>query len=164
MESPLINRGTGAGGKNTNVNGLSFESTTDMTHEIPISSSLIDCSKRKLFQLIGYDKNVSKMHGCKQPDECYVDKTKNLLFIIEKKFQQCSGSVCEKLQTVHAKLWNYQRLFPIYKIIYIYVLSDWFKENCKEELDYLKFMQIPVFWGSSHEYKPLLFNFMQNYQ
>ena len=39
--------------------------------------------------------------------------------IIEKKFQQCSGSVCEKIQTPDFKLWQYQRIFPNYKIHYV---------------------------------------------
>ena len=50
---------------------------------------------------------MEKAHGCKNPDECYIDKESKNMFIIEKKFQQCSGSVCEKIQTPHFKKWQY---------------------------------------------------------
>ena len=85
-------------------------------------------------------------------------------FIIEKKFQQCSGSVCEKIQTPDFKLWQYSRTFPDYTIIYIYCLSDWFKKNCKAELEYLDFKNIPYFWGISETYKDDIINFILNYK
>ena len=30
----------------------------------------------------------TKAHGCKNPDECYIDEERKIMFIIEKKFQQ----------------------------------------------------------------------------
>ena len=39
---------------------------------------------------------ILKKLGCKEPDECYIDNANKTMFIIEKKFQQVSGSVCEK--------------------------------------------------------------------
>jgi hypothetical protein len=99
------------------------------------------------------DTSVNKAHGCKNPDECYIDKTGKKIIIIEKKFQQVGGSVCEKIQTPDFKLWQYQRTFPNYKIIYIYCLSSWFKTNCEAELEYLNYKNIPVFWGNSETYK-----------
>ena len=42
------------------------------------------------------DANITKAHGCKNPDECYIDHENKVIFIIEKKFQQVPGSVCEK--------------------------------------------------------------------
>lgn len=42
------------------------------------------------------NKSIPIAHGCKQPDECYINEKTKTIFIIEKKFQQISGSVCEK--------------------------------------------------------------------
>ena len=61
------------------------------------------------------------------------------MFIIEKKFQQTSGSVDEKIQTGYFKKMHYEELFTHFKIYYIYCLSDWFKkEEYKSTINYLK--------------------------
>ena len=109
------------------------------------------------------NKKVVKGHGCKNPDECYIDEESNTIFIFEKKFQQVSGSVCEKIQTSDFKIWQYNRTFPEYQIVYLYCLSDWFKKNCKAELEYLKFKKVPVFWGNDKNYKSKVIHFMINY-
>ena len=83
------------------------------------------------------DDSVEDMNGCKEPDEAYICMKLKLIFIIEKKFQQCSGSACEKLQTGGLKQYHYSRKFPEFKVIYIFCLSDWFKEHCKQELNYI---------------------------
>lgn len=52
--------------------------------------------------------NIDKndiVHGCKQPDECLIDENNKILFILEKKFQNNNGSVCEKIQKVYCKIW-----------------------------------------------------------
>ena len=85
------------------------------------------------------------------------------MFIVEKKFQQCSGSVCEKIQTPDFKIWQYSRTFPEFRIVYIYCLSEWFKENCPAELEYLEYKKIPVFWGNSPTYKKDIINYMLTY-
>ena len=40
-------------------------------------------------------------HGCKHPDDCFIRKKTNDIFIIEAKTQDGGGSVCEKLQTAN---------------------------------------------------------------
>ena len=180
-ESVIKNKGTGAGGSKTNKNGLSYEEITDLNDKITIvkecktsnkikfydgerifiktkQANLFKCMKDKI------NTNIKKAHGCKNPDECYIDEENKNIFIIEKKFQQCSGSVCEKIQTPDFKLWQYSRTFPDYTIIYIYCLSDWFKKNCKAELEYLDFKNIPYFWGSSETYKDDIIKFIINYK
>lgn len=164
-------KGVGAGGSNTNKNGLPYEELTDLgteyqEHTTNETSSVITFNsypeikliltkQSKMFQCMTHaiDETVIKAHGCKNPDECYIDESKKIIFIIEKKFQQVSGSVCEKIQTPDFKIWQYSRTFPKYKIIYIYCLSSWFEKNCKAELEYLKSKQIQVFWGNSLTYK-----------
>ena len=179
--SNIKNRGTGAGGSNTNKNGLSYEELTELNdrstivkeskfyNEIKFDDNdkcFMKTKQANLFKCMkdDIDPSVEKAHGCKNPDECYIDKKAKNIFIIEKKFQQCSGSVCEKIQTPDFKLWQYSRTFPDYKIIYMYCLSDWFKANCIAELEYLDFKNIRYFWGSSKTYKDDIINFIINYK
>lgn len=178
----IKNKGTGAGGSNTNKNGLSYEGRTDLGDKIDFleknkfsrkvkfdgsEKMFLQTNQANLFRepelKDEIDTNIEKAHGCKNPDECYVDTETKNMFIIEKKFQQCSGSVCEKIQTPDFKIWQYSRTFPNYNIIYIYCLSDWFKKNCVAELEYLDFKKIPYFWGSSETYKDDLIKFILNY-
>lgn len=180
-EIQIINRGTGAGGANTNVNGLSYEDKTDL------SSLYVYCvqdtNENKIIKFTGYECefiNVSKtaLHkymtdigernanlqpasGCKQPDEAYINHDKKTIFIIEKKFQQTSGSVDEKIQTGPFKKYHYGKLFPGYAVHYIYCLSDWFKrEEYASVLEYLTDNGIPIFWGNDANYKSLIVDFI----
>tara|TARA_B100000900_G_scaffold277057_1_gene236903 strand:+ start:272 stop:832 length:561 start_codon:yes stop_codon:yes gene_type:complete len=180
-ELAIKNKGTGAGGSKTNENGLSYEKITDLDDKTTIikenkTSKIIkfngnekSFTKTKQANLFKYmedkmNKDIAKAHGCKKPDECYIDEELKNMFIIEKKFQQDSGSVCEKIQTPHCKLWNYSRTFPDYNIIYVYCLSDWFNKNCIAELEYLDAHDYPYFWGSSETYKDDMINFIINYK
>jgi len=143
----IKNKGTGAGGANTNKNGLSYEEMTNL------ESLYSECNKNKkdksqIIKFNGYENelinaNKSTLHkymknigeknsslksaaGCKEPDEAYIDLQRKIIFIIEKKFQQTPGSVDEKIQTAAFKKYHYTNLFPNFKIHYIYCLSDWF--------------------------------------
>ena len=177
--SKQLTKGHGAGGSNTNKNGLPYEEMTDLKSEYDIQSSdkhsviikffnhekVFKMSKQShLFKAMDkyVDKNTIKAHGCKNPDECYIDEQNMIMFILEKKFQQVGGSVCEKIQTPDFKIWQYSKQFPDFRIIYMYCLSDWFKENCKAELEYLKYKNIPVFWGNDPNYKINIINFITN--
>jgi hypothetical protein len=180
-EDTIKNKGIGAGGSKTNKNGLPYEKLTDLDDRTTIleknkfsnkiifndnKKTFIKTKQANLFKCMKdeMDINIEKGHGCKNPDECYIDKECKNIFIIEKKFQQCSGSVCEKIQTPDFKLWQYSRTFPGYNIIYIYCLSDWFKKNCIAELEYLDFKNICYFWGSCQTYKDDIINFIINYK
>lgn len=183
-ESPIviINKGTGAGGANTNKNGLSYEEKTNL------ETLYSECTenkknKSKIIKFIGYENelinaNKSMLHkymenlgekdtslqsaaGCKEPDEAYIDLARKYIFVIEKKFQQTPGSVDEKIQTAAFKKYHYSNLFPNFKIHYIYCLSDWFKrDEYKSVLEYLSNINIPIFWGNDEEYKKNIINFM----
>lgn len=181
-KTKVKNNGTGAGGKNTNKNGLPYEKLTELNTEynILLSSKLYNKIKFKMnedrifistkqsnfFKYMGkhINKNVKKAHGCKKPDECYIDKDKKIIFIIEKKFQQVSGSVCEKVQTPHMKVWQYNRTFTDWNIVYIYCLSEWFKKNCIAELEYLDEMKFKYFIGSDKDYKKKIIKYILNYK
>lgn len=173
-------RGKGAGGSKTNLNGLAYEKKTEIKEEIKVIKNekyhnkiqigekiLYEINKSNLFNYMEendkINKSINKAHGCKKPDECYVDEKENIIFIIEKKFQQVNGSVCEKIQTPDFKIWQYGRTFPDYKIVYIYCLSKWFRENCKAELEYLEHKEIPVFIGCNKDYKKNIIKFLIDY-
>lgn len=179
--SNIINRGTGAGGSNTNLNGLSYEDMTNLEEyysEISYDKKekiknikfkdyereLIVANKSKLYKVmekIGEKNKLQPAAGCKEPDEAYIDKNRKITFIIEKKFQQTPGSVDEKIQTGHFKKTHYSKQFPNYKINYIYCLSDWFKrDEYTSVLDYLKENDIPIFWGNDKNYKNDIIKFI----
>ena len=180
----IKNKGSGAGGSNTNKNGLNYEQMTDLNTEFKTIQEgrywkIIEFTdesgktkrykracqsnfKKSMMHFNMIDTSVPEGHGCKKPDECYIDYANLAIYIIEKKFQQVNGSVCEKIQTADFKLWQYRRTFPKFKIHYIYCLSDWFKHNCKAELQYLKEKKVPVFWGNDKEYKTKIKKFILN--
>ena len=175
----IINKGTGAGGENTNKNGLQFEEVADLKDryesiqtsrngigsEVKFKGHLrtfIKVSKsalHKYMEKIGEKNMTLKLAaGCKLPDEAYIDLEEKNIFIIEKKFQQTSGSVDEKLQTGCFKQLHYKELFPNFKIHYMYCLSDWFqRDEYKSVLNYLKDGGIHVFWGNSEKEKIIEF-------
>jgi hypothetical protein len=160
-------------GKNANINGVLYEKLTSI-HCIYKKISIENkCdvvkfdNSRKLFVVahknkfhkymhslinVKYERNKIA-HGCKIPDEAYINENDKQIFIIEKKFQQCAGSVCEKIQTGHFKKQFYNKLYPTYNIKYIYC-------NCKIEIDYLEENDIIVLNGNNINYKNDLINIM----
>jgi hypothetical protein len=168
----IVNRGTGAGGAATNATGLAYEVLTELDDMYTSVRGVLTFNgynkkfkkfkKAELFKQVRRDTSVRSMHGCKQPDESFLNIDESKLFIIEKKFQQSTGSVCEKIQTGDAKRYNYQKIFPDLEVHYMYCLSDWFKTNCKAELDYLYECSIPVFWGGDAAYKIKIVSYINN--
>jgi len=183
IKNRIINRGTGSGGALTNANGLSYEELTMLPCDIietkknymkikfhgSCDRTFICANQSKLFNYMNSigvinKKTIRKAHGCCKPDECYVEHEKKVIFIIEKKFQQVAGSVCEKIQTAHFKKWFFEKTFPGYTVVYMYCLSDWFRIHCKAELNYLnKILNVPVFFGSSKTYKKDVIHFITDY-
>ena len=90
------------------------------------------------------------------PDNGLFVIVRDTLFIIEIKFQQVAGSVDEKLQTCDFKRKQYSKLVQTldWKVEYVYVLNDWFKQNSyKDTLSYINsmnchylFNKIPLKW------------------
>ena len=178
----VVNGGTGAGGANTNANGLPFENMTDLStrhiviHETQHSKTIQFANSNSVKQFIYtkqanfrrymgniIDNNILSLHGAKNPDEVYIDEMNRIIFIIEKKNQNTSGSKCECIQTAVNKQRNYNRRIPTYNVVYIYCLSSWFRDNCQAELDDLNDDNIPVFWGNEQNYKNDIIHFMVNY-
>ena len=158
-----------AGGSNTNKSGLPFEEDTHLRHlwfenkmnrqltktsceyEIKFKqdgNSYINVEQSgftKYMESIGFGK-LELCHGCKKPDEIYIDMINKIIFWIEKKNQNVAGSVSEKLQTAHCKRYSLEKNFPGFRIEYIFMLSNFFKTGHAAELDYLKMIHVPVFY------------------
>lgn len=151
---------TAGGGAQTNINGLHFEQNTsleksliksgfyvensELFHDKSLKSKLgILAPKHNLYKLLLKPKNIHWENFISKqllPDEAFYNFNTNTVYIIEKKFQKQAGSVDEKLQTCAFKLNQYTKLFsPLnIKVIYIYILSDWFKDpKYKDDLEYI---------------------------
>lgn len=85
-----------------------------------------------------------------RPDEAFVNFENNTVYIIEKKFQNCAGSVDEKLPGCHFKKLEYQKLFnPLhFDVEFIYIFNDWFlDERYRDTLDYIEYMGCHYFYN-----------------
>lgn len=83
-----------------------------------------------------------------QPDMSFIDITCKRLYVLEKKYQACSGTVDEKIQTFLFKKWLYTRLYPSFTIHYAYVLNDWFRhDRYAAERQFMLEHGIDIFWG-----------------
>lgn len=163
-----ITRGTGAGGKLTNKNGLSYENLTNILQYFNIYKTInnkkiiyhiIDINNKKYIYLqkrnleIFLNKDFNKLEKSLYPDEAFIDMENKKIFILEKKFQQTNGSVDEKIQTGVFKKEFYEELYPNYKIYYAYVLSDWFKnQKYLPEFRFLSKYNICIFYGNDSKY------------
>jgi len=90
------------------------------------------------------------------PDDAILVILREMLFIIEVKYQEVAGSVDEKLQTCDFKRKQYVKLVSEIglKVEYVYVLNDWFKHpSYRDVLDYIhsvnchyRFNELPLEW------------------
>lgn len=130
-ENKHVNKGTGAGGANTNIFGKSFEDNTSMKANLlkmGFTEKKMNKSKCGYYLkkkvngitiiyltqsgLKTYFKNKYGILLCRHPDEAYIVKTKDkcIVKILEKKEQHCDGSV-------ETKLWAGPSLKREYEII-----------------------------------------------
>lgn len=149
---------THGGGAKTNEYGLKFEQTTSLNEALKkigykvkgfevlnSKDEVIGLSvpKSKLYKQFLEKNNIFyKDYNSKQwqPDEAFVNYKNKTVYIIEKKFQHCSGSVDEKLPNCEFKKQEYEKLCtPIgYEVKFYYVLSDWFKNSVyRDTLQYI---------------------------
>lgn len=155
------------GGSQTNKNGLHFEQTTSLDdalfhagyrvenhvvyldgHEIGMSvpqTSLYSCFlKPNGINFADYNSKGWR------PDEAFINYNNKTAYIIEKKFQNCSGSVDEKLPSCHFKKREYEKLFaPLgYSVEFIYIFNDWFKNpKYRDTLEYIERMGCYYFYN-----------------
>jgi hypothetical protein len=165
----------GSGGANTKT-GLVFEGKTNLSDFLNIQKNYTVTKIKKNESLVyfkgEYVARIYKKHGLYDfldelkidwkkliskkllPDDSIFVIVANTLYIIECKFQRVAGSVDEKLQTCDFKKKQYQKLFAKanIEIEYIYLLSDWFKnDSYKDVLDYIHSVNCYYFF----EYIPL---------
>ncbi len=147
----------GIGGNSTST-GLRFERKTDLSEALAACSgySILGnivyynekqvaeiCKGHSLYKFLekrGVDwKNIISQRLI--PDEAIFINSKNLLIVIEKKYQQSEGSVDEKIQTCDYKKKQYQKLVKPLSLNFkfIYVLNDWYKD--KKYIDPLAYIE-----------------------
>ena len=147
----------GTGGANTNKTGLEFEKQTSLSQALTSAGfevvrdeisqdgqpvgRLIEKNKLYLFL---QEKDIdwrSIISTRLLPDEAVYSLTGNSVTVVEKKWQEVSGSVDEKLQTCGFKLRQYNRLFaPLgVDVKYVYLLNDWFAHpRYADVLEYIR--------------------------
>ena len=158
------NRGTGAGGANTNRNGLAWEVKIN-----PKNSDLFtiedDIIKNKSSELTRVFKSQNKFvkymkdkYGLKgdksyNPDFAFIDEVNKKMYILEAKNQNKPGSVDEKITTGDFKKYAYKEIYPNYTLKYGYVLNYWFK-NPRYNLvhAYNKINNVETLWGEDADY------------
>ncbi len=154
------------GGAKTNENGLKFEQETSLKEALikngfKVSKGDVYLGKKHV-AVIGDKKKFQKrilepleidmkkiLSSELLPDEALLNLKNNTIYIIEKKFQNGSGSVDEKLQTCDFKRKQYKKLFKNVgiKVEYGYVCNYWFKKDkYKDVIDYIKAVKCNIFF------------------
>ena len=161
------NPNTHGGGALTNANGLRFEQTTSLNDSLinegfRLSQDGRVCNSKGV--VLGYSKSkrafirfleendvdLSVNSDTLLPDDAFININNKTVYIIEKKFQSVAGSVDEKLQTCLYKKIQYKKLVSQmeYDIEYIYVLSDWFKQDKYHDvLSYIEYVECSYFFN-----------------
>ena len=190
-ETKIINKGTGAGGANTNINGNKLEKRVRnfMSKEFirvgkPIFEGVV--SKKTGCQTIIEEgkinnqkyirafecafqkwekthgkKGVYKLKGSVRPDDCLINEESKTINWIECKSQNGPGPVAEKLQTGTKKIRNLKRRFPGWTINYYYILDAYFREKAKAEILDLDEDGIPYIWNDDPEFEKKILNMLK---
>ncbi len=175
----ITNRGTGAGGANTNVNGITFEEKT--SNETRLLSNgfarlqIPGCKGKFGYCLAKDDVVYVTQNGLKnymrdkfrleifrEPDEAYIRKDGDtyVLKVLEKKHQNVEGSVETKLMTGPAFVSEYEFcLGDKFRVEYAFCLSDFLKQKYvsddKKFVSLRRFNErhgIQVFFGDEPDY------------
>lgn len=115
--------------------------------------------KNKLYEYLKENYNIEwKSIFSKKliADEVIINTNTKSVFVFEKKFQNCNGSVDEKIETGNFKKKQFEKIFkPLnYKVFYIYLLNDWFKqEKYKDVMKYIKSIKCEVFFNQISDEK-----------
>lgn len=147
----------GKGGANTNKTGLKFERETSLKSALEESGFTILgdeiysggsatgllLGKHKLYKFLDAE-NVdwrNLISAQLLPDDAVLSNPAQRITIVEKKWQEVSGSVDEKLQTCGFKIRQYKRLAePLgLEVRYVYLLNDWFTHpRYQDVLNYIQ--------------------------
>jgi len=140
-----INKGTGAGGANTNHNGKKFEEKTDnrqrllkmeyTKHDYYLSKKFEDKEITFVLQsgLKKYMKNKYKIDLFRCPDEAYIIDYKNgrkVIKILEKKNQNREGSVETKLWAAPSLKREYEIVLgEEFEVVYGFCVSEFLQKK-----------------------------------
>jgi hypothetical protein len=170
MSSSIINRGTGAGGAATNASGKPFEElTSNESRLLEMGFQAMKLGKKSYLSkgvitfltqgtLRAYIKKEFGKTVTRNPDEAYLVKRpdSHVLRILEKKNQNGSGSVSDKLYNGPSFVEYYQwALGAGFKVEYAYCLSPFLEELYKKDAFLQQFYvkhNIAVFFSSDSEY------------
>ena len=169
-----INKGTGAGGANTNLHGLRFEELTKFKLEGYTKKALnkknnyylknlkdknyVFVSQKGLVDFFKINYNIQLF---RHPDEAFIisEGDNTIVKILEKKEQHVDGSVETKLWSAVALKREYELMLPDFKIEYAFCLNSFFKDKFeskskKWEILYqiLSENKIQIFYGEDTDY------------
>lgn len=163
----IKNRGTGAGGANTNKNGKEYEKKTCiekyLSEENGWEKCIISKNKSGYYFMKKYDLYIlyyTSQGGLKEffkhrslnhkkiyrkPDGVFIkisndENIRPILFVIEKKHQNRPGSVDVKLWAGPGFVEDYKLMFPEYDINYCFDLNNWWKGQFKHK----KFINLQI--------------------
>lgn len=174
----IKNKGSCAGEKNTNKNGLSFECSTNNERNLQDFAKITLCGSKKQYYLSKpfddkkvkffsqqsfktYVKNKYDIQLFRKPDEEYIiENGKTLVKILEKKTQNVEGSVETKLWSAPAVLDEYKILFGKEFIIqYAFCINTYFQNkylSCNKKYETLQTIlekhDIKVLFGDDKNY------------
>jgi hypothetical protein len=177
----VINKGTGAGGEQTNINGLKFEDYTDIIpklvelgyekkgkdyYEKKIKDTTVIFTKKKSFaKYMNKHFKIPIKNICKEPDEAFIIINNNniIVKILEKKNQNVQGSVDEKLLLGGAYKIMYTKMLENietkYNIEYAFCVSSFLQNNFESgSIKYnlykytMNIDDIKLFYGNDKDY------------
>lgn len=150
--SSSSNRGTGAGGSNTNRHGLPFERCVcPRVYTVGEGARVGDFLFLKQNDFIRHMRPVETNARLFKPDGAFVTDDEETVVILECKYQSVAGSADEKILNSPTKLELYKRAYPhVKRWRYVLVLCEWFKTQAYEEwLDVLRaHPEIDVWWAT----------------
>lgn len=159
LVAEIVNRGTGAGGANTNLNGKAFEqkcNSEPILYDLGYTKNIIDAKTKtgyylsktlnnryeiKYMKQCGLKKYIRFYHGSDQdinelnhPDECFIidyhkNNIKSKMIIIEMKNQNVEGSCFDKLYNALYYKCLYKKIIGNYYDIYYHFVVSEFIEN-----------------------------------
>jgi hypothetical protein len=186
----ILNRGTGAGGANTNVSGKGFEEKTNNARRLLANGFVRKSIGKKGYYLekiltptntivyltqTGMKAYFShffnkKLFRC--PDEAYLfrNNDKYILKVLEKKAQNVSGSVIDKLQIGHYMQYEYRTcLGENFEFQYAFCLSAFLKSEYMSDThrfqilrEYNQKEKVEVLFGDDENYFELLDKWINN--
>ena len=148
MEAALKARGM-AVGRDGSVDVGDDDKTVKLVPKHQLKKRLLEPNDIDMREILSKGLLPDEAVFCESPDECS-------LHVFEKKFQECEGSVDEKLQTGPFKLHEYKKLAKALEealdkpvdVTYSYVLGDWFRqERYRDVLEYNEENGIECFFG-----------------